>query len=99
MSGGGWAWSERKNEVNRLKHSLSFETAKLAFADPLALSVADPHEGEVRWRTFGMVSGILLLVIHTEPTEIAGGFSTPGRIISARKATKSERRAYEDCSL
>jgi uncharacterized DUF497 family protein len=67
--------------------------AALVMEDPLALSQPDPHPDGDRWRTLGRpVAALptLLLVVHTEPQE-AG----PGRIISARRATAAERRAYE----
>lgn len=91
-----WIWSEKKNRENRRKHKLSFETAQLVFNDPLHLSRPDPHPNEERWQTIGMVGGIAILVIHTE---LQGSFSREyqvGRIISARKATPYERKAYEE---
>lgn len=93
-----WVWDETKNLANRKKHSISFETARLVFLDPYALSVPDPYPYEVRWRTFGMIANQLVLVVHTDPKDRAGGQHI-GRIISARKATKSERRAYQDDTI
>jgi uncharacterized DUF497 family protein len=95
----GWAvrftWDEKKNQENQRDHQVSFELAREVFADPLALSHMDRvEEGEQRWQTMGMVGGmVILLVAHTvheqEEEEVI-------RIISARKATKHERRAYEE---
>ena len=92
-------WDENKNRANRLKHGVSFEVAARAFADPYALTVQDRIErGELRWQTLGMVDGhVLLLVAHTlrdededgQPIEIV-------RLISARRATRIERRRYEE---
>jgi uncharacterized DUF497 family protein len=68
-------------------------------------SVPDPFEEEARWRTFGMVEGsvIVLLVIHTwTEEEIQGqpegeeGREEVVRIISARRATRQERKSYEE---
>lgn len=90
---GSWAWDPRKAAANRAKHGVSFELAVLVLGDPLALSQPDPHPDGDRWRTLGRpVAALpaLLLVVHTEPKS-AG----PGRIISARRATAAERRAYE----
>lgn len=87
-------WDETKNRINRAKHGVSFETAQLVFDDPVHLSKQDRYEnGEERWQTLGQIGGVLvLLVAHTvlddNDDEII-------RIISARKATKEERRCYE----
>lgn len=48
-------WDEAKNRANRLKHGVSFETARLVFDDPFHVSVPDRHEhGEERWTTIGL---------------------------------------------
>ncbi len=85
------AWDERKNRVNKRKHGISFETASLVFDDPYHLTRQDREvDGEPRWQTIGIVNGVhLLLVAHAvsdDDEEI--------RIISARKATRSERSLY-----
>lgn len=92
-----WIWDTEKNRANKRKHGLSFETAALVFDDPLALSRIDTAaREEERWQTVGIVGGIVLLVVHTAP-EVAEGSDEPiGRIISARKATPRERKAYEE---
>jgi uncharacterized DUF497 family protein len=81
-----WTWSLAKNRDNKRKHGLSFDTAQLVFDDPHALSRPDPFPHEDRWQTVG---------VHTWPDS---GDET-GRIISARKATAHERRAYEEGEL
>ena len=59
-------WDEEKNRRNLAKHKISFGNAGLAFDDPRALSVQDcVVEGEERWQTLGMVSGIVVIVAHT----------------------------------
>ena len=87
-------WDEAKNRRNLAKHRISFETAKLLFEDPYHLSVQDRVvEGEERWQTFGMIGGVILVVAHAyweEDDEEAI------RMISAREATKREKRAYEE---
>jgi uncharacterized DUF497 family protein len=87
-------WDEDKNRANRTKHGVSFETARHVFDDPRHLSLQDRHvEGEERWQTLGLVGAIVvLLVAHTYRTQ---GEAEIIRIISARKATKSERERYE----
>lgn len=86
------SWDEQKNQTNLKKHGLSFETARLVFDDPLHLSRVERCEhGEYRWQTIGMVGGIaLLLVAHTVSED-----DDHIRIISARLATRRERRIYE----
>jgi uncharacterized protein len=87
-------WDENKNRRNIAKHKISFETSKLVFDDPFALSLQDRIvDGEERWQTMGLIGGfVVVLVAYTfiveENEEII-------RIISARKATSHERRQYE----
>ena len=60
-------WDDRKATANLTKHSLSFEEATTALADPLAITGADPDHsiGETRWITFGLSNrGRLLAVAH-----------------------------------
>ncbi|HWG44179.1 MAG TPA: BrnT family toxin [Gemmataceae bacterium] len=89
-----WTWDPDKAAANRIKHGLSFETAVLVFDDPLHASKPDPHQDGDRWHTIGLVGPVLLLVVHTWPEEAES--EQAGRIISARKATAHERRAYEE---
>ncbi|NOT85203.1 MAG: BrnT family toxin [Methylococcaceae bacterium] len=84
-------WDIAKAEANLLKHGITFEEAATVFGDPLAITFDDPHNpaGENRLLTFGLThKERLLLVVHT-----ARGHKK--RIISARKATKQERKIYE----
>ncbi len=89
-----YTWDENKNRRNIAKHKISFETAKLVFDDPFALSLQDRIvDREERWQTMGLIGGVaVVLVAYTfigeENEEII-------RIISARKATSHERRQYE----
>ncbi len=87
-------WDANKNRINCAKHKIDFATAALVFADPLARSEQDRIvAGEERWRTLGMAGGmVLILVAHTYSD--TDGEETI-RIISARKATKQERKLYE----
>jgi uncharacterized protein len=89
-----WTWDPDKSAANRVKHGLSFETAALVFDDPFHASKPDPHPDGDRWHTIGLVGSVLLLVVHTWPEETEG--EPVGRIISARKATAHERKAYEE---
>jgi uncharacterized DUF497 family protein len=87
-------WDSVKAETNFRKHGIRFEEAALVFDDPLHLSAQDRFEnGEYRWQTIGTVRGCLVvLVAHT--TRFEDG-SEVIRIISARRAERSERRRYE----
>ena len=89
-----WIWDQEKNRTNKLKHGLSFETAALVFDDPLLLSRPDDDAGDERWQTIGVAESSLLFVVHTEMAFHDG--EEVGRIISARRASRRERRAYEE---
>jgi uncharacterized protein len=91
-----WTWDEQKNLINKRKHGLSFEVAQHVFADSLAISNLDPFPDEERWQTIGLVGQLTLLVVHTWPEFDLVKGEEIGRIISARKATIYERRAYEE---
>jgi uncharacterized protein len=89
-----FTWDENKNRINKSKHGVSFETAKLVFGDPLHKSIQDRYEnGEERWQTLGVINGIaVILVAHSILEENNVELI---RIISARKATKHEVAYYE----
>jgi uncharacterized DUF497 family protein len=92
-------WDEAKNLSNQRKHGVSFEQASAVFHDPLYVSVQDRIEdGEPRWQTLRMVGELLLLTVaHTVREKSDDGAAVEViRIISARSATRKERRRYED---
>jgi len=91
-----WIWDEDKNRINKRDHRLSFETAQLVFRDPLAASQPDPYPDEERWQTIGVIGRVVVFVVHTWPEPDPETGEATGRIISARKATVHERRAYEE---
>ena len=89
-------WSPQKASSNLAKHGIAFPQAAAVFLDPLAATILDEEhvEGEQRWVTLGRSgTGRLLVVIHTYE-ESEAGFAAV-RIISARPATPSEVRDYE----
>ena len=90
MAATDWTWDSRKAAANLRKHGVLFETACHAVGDEFALSVKDDDPDGDRWRTLGMIGGVLLFVVHTYSADGDGG-----RIISARRATPAERRSYE----
>jgi uncharacterized protein len=85
-------WDPRKNAHNQEKHGVSFEEAKSVFFDESAKLIHDPDHSndEERFILLGFSSALRMLVVchcyrDTESTI---------RIISARKATKSEAKNY-----
>ena len=85
-----WAWDSDKAKANWEKHRVSFETATLVFDDPMLLSEPDPHPDGDRWRVIGRVVHQTLFVVHTVVDD--DGLA---RIVSARRATPSERKRYD----
>jgi uncharacterized protein len=90
-------WPPRKAEANKRKHKVSFESAARVFSDPfVSHEIEGTDYGEVRFRATGEVDGELIVVSYTlretpyeeEEVEIV-------RIISARRATRGERRTYQ----
>lgn len=85
-------WDERKNAANQRKHGVSFEEAETVFGDESALLIADPDPSsdEDRFILLGLTTSLrVLLVLHCYR---AGDDVI--RIISARKALRSEREQY-----
>ena len=88
-----FTWDARKDRLNQRKHRISFDTALHVFDDPYHVTTQDREaDGEPRWQTIGMIGAYnILLVAHTEDDETGAV-----RIISARKATRTERRIYAE---
>jgi hypothetical protein len=85
-------WDNKKAKANQKKHGISFEEAVTVFGDYLSLTIADPlhSENEERLFTIGNSNqNCLLVVAHTDRNNKI-------RIISARKATRAERKVYEE---
>ena len=92
-----FGWDAAKALTNVVKHGVTFDQAATVFLDGLALTVFDSahSQHEERWFTLGHdAGGALLAVAHTY--QATGPASVRVRIISARPATKRERRFYED---
>ena len=89
MQGAEFEWDAAKAHSNLAKHRVSFEAARLVFADVFALDrLGEADSGtEVRSIVTGMANGVLLTVVYTERDGRT-------RIISARRATKNEQREY-----
>jgi uncharacterized protein len=87
-----FAWDLRKAAANLRKHGIAFEEAATVFRDTLSVTGSDPDHsvGEHKFVTFGMSNtGKLIVVSHTDE-----GLTI--RIISARLATRQERKIYEE---
>lgn len=79
-----------KAAANLKKHGVSFADTEGVLKDPFAVTVEDPDaEGERRFVTVGMGNaGELLVAVWTEREDGC-------RLISARRATRKERKHYE----
>ena len=85
----GVEWNEDKAAANLRKHGVDFADAATVLEDEAALTMRDEHLEEDRWVTVGMDAlGRLLVVAYTWRND-------EPRLISARKATRTERRQYE----
>jgi hypothetical protein len=89
-----FVWDENKNKINKVKHKLSFEEAKTVFYDSEAIVFDDPEhsEDEDRFLILGFSETAKLCIVshcYRENDEVI-------RIISAREATKSEERYYNE---
>ena len=86
-----YVWDKRKATANVSKHGVSFEEAVTVFDDPLYVDFYDPihSESEHRYVIIGESRhGRLLFVSYMERLDVI-------RLISARTATRPERKAYE----
>lgn len=84
-----YQWNDNKAKANLKKHKVDFADAVTTFNDDLAITIEDDDPDEERFVTIGMdVLGRILVVVYTWRGESI-------RLISARKATNSERREYE----
>ncbi len=85
-------WDEEKAKSNLKKHGVSFEEAATIFNDPKIATISDPDHSEDEERDVSLGMSVimrLLAVIHTFRKERI-------RLISARKATKAEKKNYEN---
>jgi uncharacterized DUF497 family protein len=87
-----YEWDPDKAESNTKKHGVSFAEAATVFADTLSMTYYDPDhsEEEDRFITIGLSrSGELLVIGHTDRENRV-------RIITARRATRREKKFYEE---
>jgi uncharacterized protein len=85
-----YQWDDRKAAANLEKHGIDFADAVSVFSDDLAITICDERFDEERFITIGLDAfGRVLLVVYTcRDQEV--------RLISARKATRSELIQYEE---
>lgn len=85
-----YQWDDNKAKANLKKHKVDFADAVTIFSDDLAITIEDDDPDEERFVTIGLdAMGRVLVVVYTWRGESI-------RLISARKATKSECREYEE---
>jgi uncharacterized protein len=87
-------WDLAKAELNLKEHGISFDEATTVFRDTLSITISDPDHSdyEDRFIDIGMSHRMQLLVVsYTERKNKI-------RIISARRATRAERKNYEETS-
>ncbi len=92
MTGIRFEWDKPKDRVNQRKHGISFEEAQTVFLDENALIMEDPvhSDNEDRFLLLGLSSRLRIVIVchcYLERDKVI-------RIISARKAAKSERTQY-----
>lgn len=81
-------YDPKKDEMNQEKHHVSFDEAAQIWSDPDLLVLHAKRRGEKRMLAIGKSLSVLFSVIHTRRGDAI-------RIISARRATQRERKAYE----
>jgi uncharacterized protein len=84
-----YEWDENKREHNIEKHGIDFIDAIEIFNDLNRIEFENHRKGETRFLTIGMVHDIVLFLVYT----LRGGKK---RIISVRRASKNERKAYDE---
>ena len=82
-------WDEKKRSLNLEKHGVDFVDAIEIFDDVNRIELETVRHSETRYLTIGDVNRIILLVVYTVRNKVK-------RIISARRASKNERKAYVD---
>jgi hypothetical protein len=88
-------WHDRKARQNFAKHGVRFEEAATVFADPIALGFADMDHSVDEERRILIGSSVrsrLLFVVYCETSRTGDRI----RLISARRATRAEKRLYEE---
>lgn len=85
-------WDDEKAKSNQAKHKVSFEEAQTVFEDPFYLIFADPDHSKKESRFIALGASNKDRLLAVAYTERRGAT----RLISARKATRTERKYYEE---
>jgi uncharacterized DUF497 family protein len=88
-------WDARKSQSNRRKHGVSFEEAARAFLDPDGLDGEDSEHSEIEIRRLRLAKSSLGNVLLIAYTIRSRNDEEITRIISARRASRKERKKYE----
>lgn len=82
-------WDEKKNKSNFEKHGITFEIAVEVFSDKFGYEINRIVNEEIRIKYVGELDGVILSIVYTKR-------DSKNRIISARCASKIERRIYNE---
>lgn len=82
-------WDENKRKYNLEKHGIDFADIIKIFDDINRIEIETIKNGEKRFQTIGIVNDIILFLVYTLR-------SNRKRLISVRRASKNERKAYEE---
>ena len=92
MVGYTFEWDPEKGDANFQKHGVSFDEASTVFGDPLSLLMPDPDHSADEERYL-----VLRMSAHQKLLVVAFAERSPNtRLISARRATRAERKRYEE---
>jgi uncharacterized DUF497 family protein len=86
-------WDPAKNERNIAKHGIDFASAILVFTSPRVLVVQSNQNEEERYAAIGPMGSVMITVVYTDRQH---EHTLVRRIISARRARRNERKAYEN---
>jgi uncharacterized DUF497 family protein len=85
-------WDKAKQRANLVKHGIDFADLSQVFKHPLLIRRDNRKDyGEPRWIALGDLDGIVVVLVFTKRGDAL-------RVISARKANKHERKAYQEQS-
>lgn len=82
-------WDEKKREFNLEKHGIDFIDIFELFDDPDRIEFESIRSGEKRFQTIGITHGVVLFLVYTSRGK-------KKRIISVRRASKNERKKYDE---
>jgi hypothetical protein len=87
-----YEWDPRKAKINRRRHGVTFEEAATVFVDPLAVTYPAPDHSDEERREVTIGHSARQRVVFVSHTQRGDRI----RIISARKATRRERKQHEE---